>query len=70
MTLPLWLELSGQTNEAGSQCDQIVWEIMPQTIEKVVADIAPWFNLRLPSCGLGFEYQAHPSTLFQFTLKL
>ena len=25
----------------------------------LVAAIAPWFRLRLPSCGPGFESQAH-----------
>ena len=29
-----------------------------------VAAIAPWFRLRLPSCGLGFESQAHHLCFF------
>ena len=29
----------------------------PQTVENWVAVIAPWFRLRLPSCGPGFEYK-------------
>ena len=33
-----------------------------------VAAIAPWFCLRLPSCGLGFESQAHHLLFFQFVL--
>ena len=28
----------------------------------------PWFRLRLPSCGPGFEYQAHHLCFFQFVL--
>ena len=35
-----------------------------------VAAIAPWFRLRLPSCGPGFESQAHHPCFFQFVLKL
>ena len=35
-----------------------------------VAAIAPWFCLRLPSCGLGFKSQAHHLCFFQFVLKL
>ena len=35
-----------------------------------VAAIAPWFRLRLPSCGPGFESQAHHLRFFQFVLKL
>ena len=30
--------------------------------------VAPWFRLRLPSCGLGFESQAHHLCFFQFSL--
>ena len=33
-----------------------------------VAAIAPWFCLRLPSCGPGFESQAHHLRFFQFVL--
>ena len=33
-----------------------------------VAAIAPWFRLRLPSCGPGFESQAHHLCFFQFVL--
>ena len=32
------------------------------------AAIAPWFRLRLPSCGPGFESQAHDLCFFQFVL--
>ena len=32
------------------------------------AVIAPWFHLHLPSCGLGFESQAHKLVFFQFVL--
>ena len=35
-----------------------------------VAAIAPWFCLHLPSCGPGFESQAHHLCFFQFVLKL
>ena len=35
-----------------------------------VAAIAPWFCLHLPSCGPGFEFQAHHLRFFQFVLKL
>ena len=35
-----------------------------------MAAIAPWFRLRLPSCGPGFESQAHHLCFFQFVLKL
>ena len=36
-----------------------------------VAAIAPWFCLRLPSCGPGFKSQAHQLRFFQFVfLKL
>ena len=35
-----------------------------------VAAIAPWFHLRLPSCGPGFESQAHHQCFIQFVLKL
>ena len=34
-----------------------------------VVAIAPWFRLRLPSCGPGFESQAHQLCFFQL-LKL
>ena len=30
-----------------------------------VAAIAPWFHLHLPSCGPGFESQAHHLRFFQ-----
>ena len=33
-----------------------------------MAAIAPWFCLRLPSCGPGFESQAHHLRFFQFVL--
>ena len=33
-----------------------------------VAAIAPWFRLRLPFCGPGFESQAHLLRFFQFVL--
>ena len=33
-----------------------------------VAAIAPWFRLRLPSCGPEFESQAHQLRFFQFVL--
>ena len=33
-----------------------------------MAAIAPWFRLRLPSCGPGFESQAHHLRFFQFVL--
>ena len=33
-----------------------------------MAAIAPWFRLRLPSCGPGFESQAHHLGFFQFVL--
>ena len=33
-----------------------------------MAAIAPWFHLRLQSCGPGFEYQAHHLCFFQFVL--
>ena len=33
-----------------------------------VAAIAPWFRLRLQSCGPGFESQAHHLHFFQFVL--
>ena len=33
-----------------------------------MAAIAPWFCLRLPSCGPGFESQAHHPCFFQFVL--
>ena len=36
----------------------------------MVAAIAPWFRLRLPSCGPRFESQAHHLRFFQFILKL
>ena len=32
------------------------------------AAIAPWYRLRLPSCGPGFESQAHHLRFFQFVL--
>ena len=35
-----------------------------------MAAIAPWFCLRLPSCGPRFESQAHNLSFFQFVLKL
>ena len=34
----------------------------------MVAAIAPCFRLRLPSCGPGFESQAHHLHFFQFVL--
>ena len=33
-----------------------------------MAAIAPWFRLRLPSCGPGFESLAHHLCFFQFVL--
>ena len=41
-----------------------------QLINLGVATIAPWFHLRLPSCGPWFESQAHHLHFFQFVLKL
>ena len=36
-----------------------------------VSTIAPWYCLRLPSCGRGFESQAHHLCYFQFvSMKL
>ena len=35
-----------------------------------MAAIAPWFHLRLQSCGPTFESQAHHLHFFQFVLKL
>ena len=35
-----------------------------------VAAIAPWFHLGIPSCGPGFESQAHHLCFFEFVLKL
>ena len=32
------------------------------------AAIAPWYHLRLPSCGCGFKSQAHHLHFFQFVL--
>ena len=32
------------------------------------AAMAPWFRLCLPSCGPGFESQAHHLRFLQFTL--
>ena len=39
-----------------------------QTNHAGVAAIAPWFCLRLPSYGPGFESQAHHICFFQFVL--
>ena len=36
--------------------------------EALVAAIAPWFHLHLPSCGPGFKSQAHHLRFFQFVL--
>ena len=33
---------------------------------RLVAAIAPWFRLRLPSCGPGFESQAHHLCFFNY----
>ena len=33
-----------------------------------MAAIAPWFRLRLPSCGPWFKSQAHHLSFFQFVL--
>ena len=44
-------------------------EVILQTVFQVAA-IAPWFCLRLPSCGPGFESQVHHLCFFQFVLKL
>ena len=41
-----------------------------KSIYNRVAAIAPWFCLRLPSCGPGFESQVHHLCFFQFVLKL
>ena len=35
-----------------------------------MAAIAPWFCLRLPSCGPGFESQALHLCFFQFVIDL
>ena len=48
-------------------CDE-----MDQSTKKTyhrVAAIAPWFHLRLPSYGPGFESQVHHLCFFQFVLK-
>ena len=45
--------------------------ILPhQKLSHLMAAIAPWFRLRLPSCSPGFESQAHHLRFFQFVLKL
>ena len=36
----------------------------------MVAAIAPWFRLRLPYCGPGFESQALHLCFFQFLIDL
>ena len=44
-------------------------ETLSDKIWKIwVAAIAPWFRLRLPSCGPRFESQAHHLCFFQFVL--
>ena len=40
------------------------------TMDEMVAAIAPWFRLCLPSCDPGFKSQAHHLLFFQFVLKL
>ena len=43
--------------------------ILPhQKLSHLMAAIAPWFRLRLPSCSPGFESQAHHLRFFQFVL--
>ena len=41
---------------------------LPLYYQNGAADIAPWFRLRLPSCGRGFESQANHLHFFQFVL--
>ena len=38
--------------------------------EERVAAIAQWIHLRLPSCGPGFESQAHQLCFYRFIFKL
>ena len=46
-------------------------EVIKHKVNKqAVAALALWFHLRLPSCGPGFESQAHHLCFFQFVLKL
>ena len=39
-------------------------------LSSVVAAIAPWFRLRLPSCGPGFESQAHHLCFFSICIEI
>ena len=51
---------------------RIHWTMAAHSLYKIchrgVAAIAPWECLRLPSCGPGFESQAHHQCYFQFVL--
>ena len=45
------------------RCDQgkgVEWNVLKcvKRLDEVAATIAPWFRLRLPSCGTRFESQA------------
>ena len=44
-------------------------QMLPKMCLQRVAALAQWIRLRLPSCGPGFESQAHPG-FFQFVNKL
>ena len=37
-------------------------------MKPLAADIAPWYRLRLPTCGRRLESQAHHLCFFQFVL--
>ena len=41
-----------------------------KVFDRVVAAIAPWFHLRLPSCGPGFESQAHHLCFFSICIEI
>ena len=73
---PLKHELSPITTRPGLLHKQLLSVVLlrePLRYTKIfflVAAIAPWFCLRLPSCGPRFQSQEHHLRFFQFVLNL
>ena len=53
-------------NEQQKKKDCITLEVK----QMMVAAIAPWFRLHLPSCGPGFESQAHLLCFFPICIEI
>ena len=69
MSITIMSETNPYFGHIGKRCDDLTiyyWSLI-SIIEGVPA-VAPWFRLRLSSCGPRFESQAHHLRIFEFIL--